>query len=272
MVNPILKWAGGKRQLLEEILDVFPSDYDERVFHEPMIGGGAITFNINPKKGSINDINSKLINFYKIVKNYPQELIEENKSHKNNEEYYYNFRNKFNKSIMNDNMNKIRKASLFLYFNRTCYNGLWRENSEGLFNVPFGEYSNPNFVKKENIQKVSKILQNLEIYNKDFEYILNVVEEDDLVYFDPPYLPISDTEDFTKYSKDGFTWEDHKRLKEICKKLDDKGVLFVLSNSYTKPIIELYNDFNINEVKAKRAINSDGENRGEVSEILVTNY
>ncbi len=276
MVKPILKWAGGKRQLLEDILALFPKDFKSRSFHEPMFGGGAVTFRIEPRSGTINDVNSRLMRFYEVVKNRPEELIEENRSHDygNDENEYYNAREEFNKPVRGEELDKVREASLLLYLNRTCFNGLYRENSNGKFNVPFGDYSNPDWIREEQIEKCSRVLRSLEILNEDFEYVLDEVEAEDLVYFDPPYQPVSETADFTQYSKEGFDFDGQKRLRDNCMRLEDDGVLFVLSNSWAEPVRELYEEveeFEVKRVTANRDISSKAETRGPVYEILVTN-
>jgi len=276
MVKPILKWAGGKRQLLEDIESLFPKDYKSHSFHEPMFGGGAVTFRIEPQEGTINDINSRLMRFYEVVKNKPEELIDENRSHsyKNEEDDFYEARKEFNRPVRGEELDKVREASLLIYLNRNCFNGLYRENSNGKFNVPFGDYSNPDWVRKEQIRNCSKVLQKLEILNDDFKYILEKTDADDLVYFDPPYQPVSETADFTQYSKEDFDFEEQKRLRDTCIKLHEKGVFFVLSNSWAKPVRELYEkveEFEINRVSANRDISSNADTRGPVYEILVTN-
>lgn len=274
MAKPILKWAGGKRQILGEILSLFPKDYQERTFHEPMVGGGAVTFHIKPVRGTINDVNPRLTTFYKVVRDHPEALIEENKTHKNDETYYYEARAEFNKPIHRGNLSPIREASLLLFLNRTCFNGLYRENSKGEFNVPFGRYSNPDFVQAERIQKCSRILANLEILNRDFSYVLDKAEPGDLIYFDPPYQPVSETANFTEYSKEGFDFQAQQRLRDVCVQLDEKGVRMVLSNSWATIVRELYETidaFTIHRVTAQREISSKVETRGDVYEMLVTN-
>jgi len=270
MAKPILKWAGGKRSLLSEITSLFPTDYKERSYHEPFIGGGAVFFKIKPKSGSINDVNPRLMNFYKIVRDKPEDLIKTAKQYKHEEDEYYRYRDRFNEPNIPD----VEEAALLLYLNKTGFNGLYRENSDGEFNVPFGRYKNPTIVPEKRIRKACKILQNVEIFNRDFEYVLEHSGEGDLCYFDPPYLPVSDTADFTSYSKDGFSYQDQLRLRDACTRLDEKGVFFVLSNSYVEPLIEKYEEtdsFRILTVQANRSINSDASNRGPINEILVTN-
>ena len=167
MVNPILKWAGGKRQLIPEIINLFPNDYKQRTYHEPFFGSGAVFFKIKPKKGSINDINSRLMNFYKIVRDKPEELIKEAGKYPYHKSTYYKLRDHFN----NDELDPVEEAALLLYFNKTGFNGLYRENSKGEFNVPFGRYKNPTIVPENKIRKASKILKNIEILNQDFSYV-----------------------------------------------------------------------------------------------------
>lgn len=291
MAEPVLKWAGGKRQLLPYIIPILPEDYKQRRIHEPFFGGGAFTFYVEPLKGTINDINPKLINFYKVLRDYPKELIDDAKQHKNDKEYYYEMRKEYNRLALSpwfrdfvrrglniqsdeDKRNAIRLASLFLYLNKTAYNGLYRENKKGEFNVPFGRYKNPTIVDEERLLRASSVLRNLEIYNTDFSYILNTAEKGDVVYFDPPYHPISKTASFTQYFKEDFSYKDQQRLRDVCIKLHEQGVYFILSNSYAWPVRKLYEnipEFEIIIVQAKRAINSKADRRGPINEILVTN-
>jgi len=289
MVQPILKWAGGKRQLLDELYARFPEDYAN--FHEPFFGGGALFFDIEPKDGTINDRNPRLVNFYEQVRDNPQELIEvlrsyedpesdpdENReytktNHKGKEikNYYYQQRALFNKRPYEDEFDPLKEAALLLYLNRTCYNGLYRENSSGGFNVPIGRYANPDWVQSERIREASTVFENTRIFNRDFEYILEFAEEDDLVYFDPPYEPMSPTANFNDYSEDGFDIEDQKRLLGVAQELDSNGVHVILSNSGV--MFDMYDKagFSVEIEGATRAINSDGANRDEVEEIIATN-
>lgn len=270
MSNPVLKWAGGKRQLLPEILSKFPKDYRLRSYHEPFIGGGAVFFNIKPTNGTINDVNPRLMNFYKIVRDHPEKLIELAKSYIHDKEEYYKIRDRYNQPELND----VEDAALLLYLNKTAFNGLYRVNSKGKFNVPFGSYKNPTIVDEDRLYKASDILKSVDIFCTDFSYILEIVKQGDLCYFDPPYLPVSETARFTSYSKGGFSYEDQIRLRDTCVQLNAKGVLFVLSNSYVPPLVKKYQEienFEVNIVNANRAINSVGSKRGPVKEILVTN-
>jgi len=274
MANPILKWAGGKRQIIQEILDHFPKDYPSRRFHEPMFGAGAVTFRIEPKSGSINDINRRLVNLYRVVKTRPEDLLICNRSHRYEKEYYYNARNRFNAPIEGKYLDPIEEASLLIYLNRSCFNGLYRENSKGGFNVPFGRYKSVDFVQENSILKAHEILKNLDIHNEDFSYVCESAKSGDLVYFDPPYQPVSLTASFTSYSKEAFDFSNQERLKDAMIELNDKGVFVVLSNSNAPEVVELYEQlegFTISTITAKRAINCDGGRRGEVGELVVTN-
>ena len=289
MVQPVLKWAGGKRQLLDELYSRFPEEYES--YHEPFFGGGALFFDIEPRDGTINDTNPRLVNFYEQIRDQPQELIEllrsfddpeaesdENReyveeNHKGSEikNYYYQQRALFNKRPYADEYDPLEEAALLMYLNRTCYNGLYRENSSGGFNVPIGRYANPDWVQEERIREASRVLENTEIFNTDFEYVLDEASEGDLIYFDPPYEPMSPTANFNDYSEDGFDIDDQKRLVETAIELDEMGVYVILSNSGV--MYEMYDDagFHVEIEGATRAINSDGQNRDEVEEIIATN-
>lgn len=269
-MEPILKWAGGKRKLIPDIFALFPSNYRNCRYHEPFFGGGAMFFKIKPKSGTINDINARLMSFYEVVRDNPEELIEISEQYPYNEETFYNLRDRFNQQ----DLSKIEEASLLLYLNKTAYNGLYRVNSKGEFNVPFGRYHNPTIVPKDRIRDASKILKNVSIFRKDFSYITKYANKGDLCYLDPPYHPISSTSNFTSYSSDGFNFRDQTRLRNTCLELHDKGVYFVLSNGYARRIIDLYqekNPFRIEIIKARRAISSKASTRGPINEILVTN-
>lgn len=269
-MDPILKWAGGKRRLASEIKALFPSDIEARAYHEPFFGGGAIYFNILPRAGSINDINKQLMNFYIIVRDKPQQLIDLANQYEHNEEIFYKLRDKYNQPDLTD----VEYASLLLYLNKTAFNGLYRVNSKGKFNVPFGRYTNPTIVPEDRIRLASKVLRNVDIFNKDFEYVLDIANYGDVVYFDPPYQPINSTANFTSYSSKGFSYEDQVRLRDLCIKLDKNGVYFVLSNSFSPESIELYEDapgFRTEVVQARRAISSKASTRGPIFELLVTN-
>jgi DNA adenine methylase len=273
MTEPILKWVGGKRQLLQELQSRFPISYNE--YHEPFIGGGAVFFKLEPSAGSINDLNRRLVSFYEVVRDNPEELIEENHRHKYEEDYYYDARERFNELHKLDERSleqQIEEASLMVYLNRTGYNGLYRVNQTGEFNVPFGRHTDPDFVRERQIRKASDVLNDIEIYNRDFDYVVDHASKGDLVYLDPPYEPVSKTADFTQYQSDGFDKDDQRRLRDLAIELDGNGVHVVISNS--PPVGELYEDvsgFTIDIVDAARMVNSDADNRGDVAEVIITN-
>ena len=270
MARPVLKWVGGKRRLIEQIVNLFPENYRERAYHEPFFGGGALFFHLEPRSGSINDVNPRLINFYHVLKDNPGELIEIASRYVYDKDEYYGIRTRFNE----EHLDGVEEAAILLYLNKTGYNGLYRVNSKGKYNVPFGRYKNPKIVDVDRIQAASRLLKNIIISSDRFYSVKEHAKLGDIVYFDPPYLPISETSDFTAYSKSGFGYEDHELLRKTCIELHDRGVLFVQSNSYVEPIIDLYrevDEFRLEKVQMNRAINSKATQRGEVNEILITN-
>lgn len=272
-MKAILKWPGGKKQLLNEIEKYIPENVN--IYYEPFIGGGAVFFDLMFANAYMNDVNWELINVYKQIKNHSKKLIQLLEEHKKNhsKEYYYHIR-AFDRNEQYKNLSSIEKAARFIYLNKTCYNGLYRVNSKGQFNAPMGEYKNPKICDKDLILEMSQYLKenHVQIKNMDFKRFLKNAQEGDFVYLDPPYDPVSDTANFTSYSKDGFDKKDQIRLKKVCDDLNKKGVNFLLSNSDTDFINDLYKDYKIVKVKARRNINSKGDSRGEVSEILVMNY
>ena len=266
---PIVKWAGGKRQLLVDLKNNLPKKFNR--YFEPFIGGGALFFNIQPQNAYISDINPELINLYQVIKENTYELIEDLKQHKNTEEYFYEIRN-IDRNSKYKKWSNVQKASRFIYMNRTCFNGLYRVNSKGEFNVPFGKYSNPRILDEINLLNCSQLFQNTEIKCSDFSEILKYVQKGDFVYFDPPYAPLNETSSFTSYTKEGFGEDMQVKLKEFCDELDHLGVYFMLSNSDTEAINKLYKNYEIKKVFASRAINSVASKRGKISEVLVRNY
>ena len=269
MARPVLKWAGGKRRLRFEIEKLIPEDYLDRAYHEPFFGGGAVFFHIEPSSGTINDVNERLMRFYQVVKDSPMELIEEVGKYEYNKEQYYECRRMFNE----DTLTPVEESALLLYMNKTGYNGLYRVNSKGKYNVPFGKFKNPAIVHEDRILKASELFSRVEIYSERFSYVRDVAEEGDIVYFDPPYLPLTETADFTAYSTKGFGLEDHMKLMELCSDLNDRGVLFIQSNSHVPPIIEACEeaDFKVHVVNVSRAINRVITDRGRIPEVLITN-
>lgn len=273
LVTPFLKWVGGKRQLMREITELMPKKIS--VYYEPFIGGGAVLFNLQPKKAVISDANSELINVYKTIKNKPLELIADLRRHKNEADYFYDIRGLDRKEEFLT-LTEIERASRFIYLNKTCFNGLYRVNSAGEFNSPFGKYNNPNIINDTVLQAVSNYLNSnqIAILNCDYsETIFNSkIEKNDFVYFDPPYYPVSSSSNFTGYTQGGFNEQEQLKLRDVCNQLDSMGVKFLLSNSATKFIEEIYACFNITYVKANRAINSVADKRGEINEVLIRNY
>jgi len=299
MTEPILKWAGGKRQILDDIMNTFPA-HEVNGYHEPFFGGGAVFFReMHSEAVSINDINSRLINFYRIVYNKPEELIEETEklrkggpsdSEPNDnwcyseldehgreiKSYYYQQRARFNKRPNGREWDEVEEAALLLYLNVTCYNGLYRENLSGEFNVPCGDQKSRSF-REHRIREASPLFKGVEIRNEDYSYIIDKAEPGELVYFDPPYDPNSKASTFAEYSHDVFGKAEQLDLRDCAKKLDEKGVFVVVSNapSIGKRYIDEAeggsDSFETHGVGARRAINSVGTDRGEVKEVLITN-
>ena len=266
---PIVKWVGGKRQLMFELLKNMPKSYNR--YFEPFIGGGALFFELQPQNGYISDMNEELINLYTVVKDDVYKLIDDLNKHKVSKEYFLKIRN-LDRTEKYNSLSDVKKASRFIYLNRTCFNGMYRVNSQGQFNVPFGNYKNPRIVDAENLINCSKLLKNTEICCADFSEILNKVQKGDFVYFDPPYVPLNETSSFTSYTKDGFDLDMQFKLRDVCDELDSMGVMFMLSNSDTKLVNELYSNYEIKKVFASRAINANGNGRGKITEVLVRNY
>lgn len=271
-IKPFLKWAGGKTQLLKEIEENLPNNFNS--YYEPFIGAGALLFHLDKKGSTINDINEELINAYQVIKNDVESLIEHLKIHKNESEYFYNIRNIDRDKEKFARLSEIQRASRILYMNKTCFNGLYRVNSKGQFNVPFGKYKNPDWINEHNLRKISDFLHRNEvkILNGDFEVAVKGTVKGDFIYLDPPYAAISETSSFKTYAKEGFSDYEQVRVRDLMRKLNDKGCYVMVSNSYTPFILDLYKEFNIKEIKANRAINSKGNKRGKVSEALITNY
>lgn len=272
LLSPILKWVGGKRQLLSEIIPLIDESCDNYV--EPFIGGGAVLFRLQPKKAIINDYNTELINVYRTVRDDLDGLVALLKEHEkyNSSDYYYEVR-ALDRTPDFDKMSNLEKAARIIYLNKTCYNGLYRVNSLGQFNSPYGRYKNPNIVNEVVLRAISKYLNRNEISIRsgDYKDVLNDIEKNSFVYLDPPYMPISSSSSFTGYTEGGFGYDKQVELKEECDKLNSKGVHFLQSNSDCEEIRELYKDYRIKVVKAKRAINSDAKKRGQINEVLIYN-
>lgn len=264
-IKPPIKWAGGKTQLLSQLRPLYPKRFN--LYLEPFVGGGAVFFNLQPDDGVLIDSNFELINFYQVVKNNLDEILQDLEKHKNEKDYYYKIR-----SLDPEQMGSIERASRFLFLNKTCFNGLWRVNKKGKFNVPFGRYKSPNFRDEENLSLVNIALQNAEIICDDFSTVMEYTVPGAFVYLDPPYHPLSSTANFTSYTKDSFGEEDQRRLAKVFRELDAKNCNVMLSNSDTKFIRGLYKDYDIRVVFARRMINSKGTKRGPIKELVVRNY
>lgn len=272
LVAPVVKWVGGKRQLLDEITLLLPKRITS--YCEPFLGGGAVLFSLQPSKAIVNDLNGDLITVYKVIKDDLEALIQSLKKHENTLDYFYAIRDIDRNKEIYKMMTDVEKASRLIYLNKTCFNGLFRVNSAGEFNSPFGYYKNPNIVNEPVLRAVSKFLNasNISFYSEDFADTLNRVRKGGFVYLDPPYDPVSDTASFTGYNKGGFDRNEQIRLKECCDTLTKCGVKFLLSNSATAFIKDLYQDYDIKIVKAKRAVNSDASKRSAIEEVLIRNY
>ncbi|HGJ3414055.1 TPA: DNA adenine methylase [Streptococcus pneumoniae] len=272
-LQPFTKWTGGKRQLLPVIRELIPKTYNR--YFEPFVGGGALFFDLAPKDAVINDFNAELINCYQQIKDNPQELIEILKVHQeyNSKEYYLDLRSA-DRDERIDMMSEVQRAARILYMLRVNFNGLYRVNSKNQFNVPYGRYKNPKIVDEELISAISVYLNNnqLEIKVGDFEKAIVDVRTGDFVYFDPPYIPLSETSAFTSYTHEGFSFADQVRLRDAFKRLSDTGAYVMLSNSSSALVEELYKDFNIHYVEATRTNGAKSSSRVKISEIIVTNY
>ncbi|WP_418283090.1 DNA adenine methylase [Halorubrum sp. DTA98] len=295
MATPILKWAGGKRQLLDELYARFPVAYDPdtNAYHEPFLGSGALFFDHEPRRGTVNDRNVRLHNFYEQVRDRPEELIarcrefddpdgdpnpdeafaETDRKGRDIDAYYYQQRALFNRRPNGESFDPLDEAARLLYLNRTGFNGLYRENSDGSFNVPIGRYADPDWVRAEQVREASRVLGRLAengLRQGSYEYVVDAAEAGDLVYVDPPYEPMSPTADFAEYSAGGFDREDQIALLEVVTDLAARDVHVVLSNSGV--MYDVYDDAGlfVDRVGATRAINSDADARGEVNEVIAT--
>lgn len=273
--KPFVKWVGGKRQLLSQfrLRNLYPPEkFNPKTgkYFEPFVGGGAVFFDLLPEKAFLSDLNNELVTTYNIIKSDVENLINSLKKHKIDKEYFLKVRAQNPK-----NLSDINIASRFIYLNRTCFNGMYRVNSTGGFNVPFGKYTNPLICDEENLKKVSKALQNVEIKKQDYKEVLKKAKKGDFIYFDPPYYPINKTSSFTSYTSEAFLDKEQIELRDTFEKLHKKGCFVMLSNSDTPFINKIYSEIKgarISKVFAGRAINSDASKRGKITEVLVTNY
>jgi DNA adenine methylase len=270
-IPTLVKWAGGKKQLIRQFKSHFPSKI-ERYF-EPFVGGGAVAFYIlkvfKPKKVMLSDINGELINIYNVIKNNVEELItllnEYKKKH--SKEEYYRIRSQNPKEL-----SALENAARSIYLNKTCFNGLYRVNSKGQFNVPIGSYKNPSICSEKDLREISRLLKNVQIKVMSFEKILNYVKKGDFIYFDPPYFPLKMGKSFTTYTKENFLEKEQEQLAKVFRELNGRGCKLMLSNSDTEFIKNLYKNFHIGTVKATRMINCDATKRGKINEVVITNY
>lgn len=274
-MHPFVKWAGGKTQLLSKIKELMPKEYNR--YFEPFVGGGALLFEIKPKEFTINDFNSELIEAYKSLTNKSDfELLKESlKVHENehSEEHYYQVR-ELDKSKDFVELPRHARAARMIYLNKACFNGLYRVNAKGYFNVPSGKKKKVTCFEESNLNDLYNFFKSssYEILNGDFEEAVRNAKKGDFVYFDPPYVPLNETSSFTSYTKDGFDMDMQFKLREVCDELDSMGVMLMLSNSDTKFVNELYSNYEIKKVFASRAVNANAEGRGKITEVLVRNY
>lgn len=272
LVAPVLKWVGGKRQLLEVLTPLLPKRI--QTYCEPFVGGGALFFQLQPSTAYVNDINAELIGVYKVIKTDVEALITSLETFKNEADYFYTVRDWDRDKDKYSALSDIEKAARILYLNKTCYNGLFRVNSAGEFNSPFGNYRNPNIINAPTLRAVSAYLNSsfVQFTSLDYAKVLQSLSKGAFVYLDPPYDPVSDTSSFTGYAKGGFSRDEQVRLRENCDDLHRRGIKFMLSNSATDFIKNQYAAYHITIVQAKRAINSDATKRGEIDEVVVRNY
>ena len=272
LIAPVLKWAGGKRQLLDTLIPLVPKDYS--VYCEPFVGGGALFFALQPQSACINDVNHELIRVYTVIKNDVDALIEQLKQFQNNKDQFYEIRSWDRNKDKYTHLSDIEKAARIIYLNKTCFNGLFRVNASGEFNVPFGNYANPNIVNEPVLRAISFYFNNSEIvFNAvDYAEILKNLPDNAFVYLDPPYDPVSVTANFTGYTKDGFSRDEQIRLRKCCDELNERSIKFMLSNSATDFIYDQYSKYNIEIISAKRLVGADASKRGRIQEVIVRNY
>ena len=273
--KPFVKWVGGKRQLLRQFRELGlypPEDFNPitNSYYEPFVGGGAVFFDLLPKNAELSDLNNELVTTYNVIKNNVDELIQSLQKHIYDKEYYLKVRAK-----KIEDLSYVEVASRFIFLNRTGFNGLYRVNKSGQFNVPFGRYNNPVICDEDNLRRVSNALQDVTITHQDYKHVLKTAKSGDFIYLDPPYYPINATSSFTSYTAEGFLEKEQTELRDTFVKLHEKGCFVMLSNSDTPFINELYYGIDgiiINKITAGRSINSKGSGRGKITEVLVTNY
>lgn len=271
---PFVKWVGGKGRLLGQLLPLLPPGVERMRHVEPFMGGGAMFFARQPERALLCDINPELVSTYEMVRDRVDDVIAELRRHAarhkaaGDAEYYYAIRERYNRG----GGRRAARAAMFIYLNKTCFNGLHRVNRKGEFNVPAGRYVNPRILDEEGLRAASAVLQNAEIRHAGFEELLATARPGDFIYFDPPYEPVSRTANFTNYAQDGFTQDDQRRLRDVFDELTRRGCRCMLSNSDVPFIRELYKHHRIDTVAAPRAVSCDKNKRGLVSEVVVRNY
>ena len=269
MGKPFLKWVGGKRALVPEIRRYMPARFNR--YFEPFMGGAALFFDTAPDKAYLSDVNDELVNCYHMVKEKPEALIAALEAHYYDKDYFYHIRDLDRDLVVFSQLSDIERAARLLFLNRAGFNGMYRVNRKGQFNVPFGRYVSPDLVKADAIRQASILLQKAHITHAPFTEMVDKATKGDFVYFDPPYVPLSQTANFTSYAQDDFTIADQQALADSCVRLNEKGVRFIASNSYHDVVKDLYQEFEIIELKARRAINSRANKRQAVSEVLIFN-
>lgn len=266
--TPFVKWAGGKGQLLGQLEPFFPPAGSYRRYFEPFLGGGAVFFHLQPPRAVLSDLNDELITAYEVIRDDLDELLASLRRHKDDADYYYRVR-----GMVPQELSPVRRASRFIFLNKRCYNGLYRVNRKGGFNVPLGRYKTPpRIFDEDNLRAVSEVLNGADLRVASYEEALREAEAGDFVYLDPPYQPLSATAYFTGYTKDSFGERDQARLAQVLHELDKRGVRFLLNNHDTLHLRRLYDGFYLEVAAAKRHINSRADRRGSVAELIVTNY
>ena len=294
-IRPFVKWAGGKGSLIPQLNNFYPYELKNGIIEryiEPFVGGGAVLIDILQKydvqEAYAFDINIDFINSYNVIKNDVEDLITNLKQmeteylqleQEGRKNYFYNKRDEYNNYTLEENEHSIQRAAQFIYLNRTCFNGLYRVNKAGKFNVPMGSHKNPTICDEENLRNLSKLIQNVQFQYGDYRRSMEYVTENTFVYFDPPYRPLNVTSGFTSYTKEDFNDENQKELAEFYRELNEQNAKLMLSNSNPKNTNKedtffdnIYQGFNIDEIYASRMINANSKGRGKISEILVTNY
>jgi DNA adenine methylase len=272
-----VKWVGGKRQLLKQFRDMglYPPEHFDPIknaYFEPFLGGGAVFFDLLPRRAHLSDMNAELVTTYNIIKDDVEKLIKSLKKHQHDKEYFLKIR-----AQKLDKLSPLQIASRFIFLNRMCFNGMYRVNSRGEFNVPFGSYTNPQICDAKNLRKVWKALQGVEITHQDYKTAIKKAKKGDFVYFDPPYHPLTSTASFTAYTKENFGEKDQRELRDTVLDLHKRGCYVMLSNSNANFINKIYGELKnhgirVHKVEASRAINSDATGRGKIKEVLITNY